>query len=240
MPGAARQAWPDADPIGKRFRTGPEADASWLTVVGVVGDITHNWFFGESRPTFYRPLAQSSRYTMSLVIRARNVPTAVTPAVRSLVLRADPNVPIYEVYSMRRVMSDRMIGLKYAAAMMGVFGAVALVLSAVGIYGLMAYSVSRRTREIGVRMALGAAQRDVLRLMLGNALKLTALGIAVGLLLAFGAGKIMAAMLFGTISLDVATFAGFTLVLAGSALLAGYLPARRARKVDPTTALRME
>jgi putative ABC transport system permease protein len=141
---------------------------------------------------------------------------------------------------MRRALSDRTIGLRYSAVLMGVFGAIALLLSAVGIYGLMAYTVSRRNHEIGVRMVLGADRGDVLRLTVGGALRLTAVGVGIGLLLALGAGQVMAATLLGGVSLDVSTFAGFALILSVVALLAAYLPARRALHVDPAVALREE
>lgn len=141
---------------------------------------------------------------------------------------------------MRQRLSERMIGLKYAATMMGVFSTIALVLSAVGIYGVLAYSVSRLTHEIGVRVALGAGRGDVLRLTLGRVFRLTLLGLALGLVLAFGAGKLMANNLFGTVSLDATTYVAFTLVLTAVCLIAGLLPARRALAVNPAGALRVE
>jgi putative ABC transport system permease protein len=235
----AREFWPDGDPIGKRFKPGDEEDPR-MTVVGVAGDVIHHWFRGASQPTFYRPLAQAPGYRMSLVIRTRRDPASITPGVRAQVMRIDPNLPLHDVRSMRKAISDQMVGQKYMAVAMGVFGAIALVLSAVGIYGLMAYTVSRRTHEIGVRMVLGAERRDVLRLTLGSALRLAAIGIGIGLLMALGAGQVMASTLFGTVSLDPMTFAVFALVLAAVALLASYLPARRALKVDPAVALRVE
>jgi len=141
---------------------------------------------------------------------------------------------------MSQVLADRLGGFKLAAAGMGLFGAIALVLSAVGIYGLMAYSVSQQTHAIGIRMVLGAGRGDVLRQTVGTAFRLTAIGIGIGLLLALGAGQLMASMPFGAVSLDGMTFAGFALVLTAVALLAAYLPARRALKVDPAIALRVE
>jgi putative ABC transport system permease protein len=141
---------------------------------------------------------------------------------------------------MRQLISERLIGLRYAALVMAVLGLIGLVLSAVGIYGLMMYTVSRRTHEIGVRVALGAERGDVLRLALGQALSVTAAGVGIGLVLAYAAGRLMAANLFGVVRLEAATFALLALVLSAVSLLAAYIPARRALRVDPAAALRAE
>ena len=177
---------------------------------------------------------------MSLAVRARGEPEAITAAVRAQVRRVDPNQPIYNLYTMRQRISERILGLKYTATVMGILGLIGLTLSAVGIYGLMMYSVSRRTHEIGVRVALGAARGDVLRLALGQALSITAGGVGVGLLLAYAAGRLMASNLFGVVRLEGATFALLTLVLSAVSLVAAYIPARRALAVDPVVALRAE
>ena len=236
----AERFWPNADPIGKRFRNTSSEDAPWLTVGGVAGQVTHNWFMGSEVSTFYRPLAQKPHRRMALVIRTQGEPTTITPAVRTVLSKVDPHQPIYEVRTMKRVISERMIGLKYLAVVMSIFGVLALVLSAVSIYGLMAYSVSRRTHEIGIRVALGAGRRDVLGLIVRKAVKITLLGVAIGLPLAFGAGQAMVASLFGVVSMDPMTFVAFALGLTAISLLAGYVPARRALEVDPAQALRVE
>ena len=236
----AERFWPNADPIGTRFRNTSSEDAPWLAVVGVAADVTHDWFTGPGESTFYRPLAQKPRWRMALVIRTQGEPTTITPAVRTAVSKVDPHQPIYEVRTMERVISERMIGLKYLAVVMSIFGIIALVLSGVGIYGLMAYSVSRRTHEIGIRVALGAGRSDVLGLIVRKAVKITLLGVAIGLPLAFGAGQAMVASLFGVVSMDPMTFVAFALCLTAVSVLAGYVPARRALKVDPAQALRVE
>jgi putative ABC transport system permease protein len=234
----AERSWPSADPIGKRFRA--RDDEPWLTVVGVSGDVLHDWFLQGPQPTYYLPFEQSPRSRMSLAVRTAGEPEAITAAVRSLVRRADPDQPIYDLFTMRQRISERIIGLKYAATVMGILGLIGLTLSAVGIYGLMMYSVSRRTHEIGVRVALGAERRDVLRLALGQALSITAAGVAIGLILAYVAGRLMASNLFGVVQLEGALFALLALVLSAVSLVAAYIPARRALAVDPAVALRAE
>jgi putative ABC transport system permease protein len=164
----------------------------------------------------------------------------VTAVVRSQVEGADADQPIFNVRAMRELVSERLIGLKYAAVVMGILGFIALVLAAIGIYGLMAYAVSRRRHEIGVRVALGAGRADVLRLTVGQALRITAFGVAIGLFLAYGAGRLMASNLFGVVQLETGTFVALTLILSSASLLAGYVPARRALSVDPAGALRSE
>jgi putative ABC transport system permease protein len=234
----AERSWPSVDPLGRRFRERDEDP--WLTVIGVSGDVLHDWFLKEPQPTYYVPFEQRPRAGMSLAVRTPGKPEAVTAAVRSHVRRADPDQPIFHASTMRQLISERIIGLKYAALVMGVLGFIGLVLSAVGIYGLMMYSVSRRTHEIGVRVALGAERADVLRLALGQAISITVAGVAIGLVLAYAAGRLMASNLFGVVRLEAATFALLALVLSAVSLAAAYIPARRALAVDPAVALRAE
>jgi len=234
----ARRSWPGEDPLGRRFRYGTEE--TWLSVIGVSGDVLHDWFLQEPQPTFYVPMEQAPRLGLFLAIRTLGAPEEVTAGVRAQVLRVDADQPIFNARTMRTLLSERLIGLKYAATVMGIFGAIALILSAVGIYGVMAYSVSRRTHEIGLRVALGAAHRDVLKLTVGRALRTTALGIGIGLVLAFFIGRLMESTLFGVVQLDGLTFGVLATTLALVSLLAAYIPARRALAVDPAIALRVE
>ncbi len=234
----AERSWPGADALGKRFRDSD--DGPWLTVVAISGDVLHDWFLREPQPTYYVPFEQRPRLGMSLAVRTPGEPEAVTAAVRSQVRRADPDQPIFHASTLRQLISERIIGLKYASLVMGVLGFIALVLSAVGIYGLMMYSVSRRTHEIGVRVALGAARADVLRLAFGQALSITVAGVGIGLVLAYAAGRLMASNLFGVVRLEAATFALLAVVLSAVSLVAAYIPARKALSVDPAVALRAE
>ena len=235
----AGQLWPGADPIGRRFRLTVGADAPWMTVVGVVSDVKHDWFSGY-QPTFYVPYAQSPRPFGVLAVRTQGEETAIAPAVRRIFLELDPNLPLVSVHSARRLRDLRTTGMQFVAGLMGSFAGLGLFLSAIGIYGVMAYSVRQRTREIGVRMALGATTREVMGMTLRDAAALASVGIAVGLVAAFGLAKVLAANLFGVVELDGVTFAGFAAVLAAVALVAGSVPARRAMRVDPMTALRAD
>ena len=237
----ARRYWPSEDPIGRQIKPGPETSESpWLTIVGVVGDVPRFMFDREPQPTLYVPLAQNPEADMWFALRTSGEPTRAIAAVRSQLASLDEKLPLYEIMSHEQVIDGELAGLKLAARLMGMFGAMALLLSAIGVYGVMAYGVSQRTHEIGVRMALGAEPRDVLKLIVGQSLKLAGFGLSLGLPIAFGLGRLMASALFGVVSLDWSTFAGFGLLLAGVAVLSGYLPARRAARVDPTVALRYE
>lgn len=236
--------WPGEDPIGRRLRvrygqlrgrTGP-----WLTVVGVSGDIIQDWFNRRDVPTLYRPIAQVPGDYFGIAARSEGDPMAVAGAIRQALLRVDPAQPVFEMASMRQVLHERMIGLQYLSAIMTVFGTLALFLAAVGLYAVIAYLVAQRRHEIGLRIALGATRRDVMRLTIGQALRLTLLGGGIGLALSIALSRVMESALLGIANSDVRIFAAFAAVLAGSALLAGYLPARRAASIDPMIALRAE
>ena len=235
----AERLWPGADPIGRRFRPTHIPDAPWLTVVGIASNVKHDWFTGY-RPTYYVPYAQVPVGYGSLVVRTRGEETAIAPAVRAAFRELDPGLPLADVNSLRRIRSLKTVGMQFVAGLMAAFAGIGLFLSAIGIYGVMAYSVTQRTREIGVRMALGATAREVMGMTLRDAMTLAAAGIGIGLVAAFGLAKVMVANLFGVIQLDALTFASFAVVLALVAMIAGSVPARRAMRVDPISALRAE
>ena len=235
-----RRYFPNEDPIGRRVKAGAAESAQWYTIIGVAGDTSRFMFDRQTPPMLYLPNQQIPDRGAYFVIRVSGEPMSAVPSVRAQIAALDDKLPLYEIKSHEQVIADELAGLGLATELMAMFGALALALAAVGVYGVMAYAVSQRTREIGVRMALGARPRDVFRLIAGQALKLTALGLAIGLPVAFALGRMMTGALFGVIALEPLTFVEFTLLLTGIALLAGYLPARRAAKVDPMTALRCE
>jgi putative ABC transport system permease protein len=238
--------WPDEDPLGQRIRMGSGTDQPWITVVGVVGDVTHNGIDVEIKEKFYRPHAQFHRSVgfapraMTLVVKTTADPVGLVSLIRREVGAIDPNIPLATIRTMDDVLAASVSEPRFTALLLGVFATVALVLAVVGIYGVIAYSVSRRSHEIGIRMALGARRSQVLTLILQQGFALSAVGLALGIVLALGVTRLMAGLLYGVGTTDIASF---TLVPAGlmfTALLASYIPARRAARVDPVAALRME
>jgi predicted permease len=235
----ARALWPDGDALGKRLSF-EGARGPFYEVVGVARDGKYRSLGDRSRPYVYRPLMQSYEPKMTLVVRTSGEPTALAGAVREQLRALDPNLPVADVKTLEDQFDLSLLPSRVAAWTLGGFGLLALALAAIGVYGVVSYSVAQRTREIGVRVALGATRRDVLRLVLGDGLKMVAAGLLVGLLLAFAATRLVAGFLYGVTASDPLTFAGVPLLLGAVAALAGYLPARRATKVDPMKALRYE
>ncbi|MFL6280363.1 MAG: ABC transporter permease [Vicinamibacterales bacterium] len=233
----ARRFWPNENPIGHRMRV---RNGPWLTVVGISGDVIHDWFNRRNTPAMYRPLPQAPPDYMCIVVRTRGEPTAIAPDVRRALRSIDPDQPLFDVMSMRRALHERTIGLQYLAAIMSAFAAIALLLATVGLYALITYFVAQRRHEIGLRIALGASAHDVVKLTVGQALRLTLAGTAFGLILAIALSRVIQAGLLGITSTDPAIFVVFAAVLIGTSLVAGYLPARRAARIDPITALRAQ
>jgi putative ABC transport system permease protein len=229
--------WPGQNAIGRRFRL---RDGDWITVVGVAGSVRQDWFTNRYAPTFYVPAAQAPPGEVALVLRAPGDPLAFAGSARAVVRSLDADLPVYDVKTLPRVRYDRAIGLRFAAGQMGSFGLVGLLLAAVGVYGVMAYTVSLRTHEIGVRMALGASRGGVLMDTLRRALALTGVGLALGLVGAYALGRTMEQLLFGTVKLELGSFVWLSLLLAVVATLASVFPAHRATRVDPMVALRGE
>ena len=231
----ARRYWPNQDALGKRFKLA--TDGPWLTVVGVSGDVVHNWFTRREE-TIYRPVSQAPTYGGDFAIRTVGDPTALAADFRRAVAAMDPDQPIASLSTLEAMVEDRSAGFSFIARALGVVALIALVLSLVGIYSLMAFLTTQRTQEIGVRMALGAGRWQVIRAVGTRAMGITLIGSAVGGVLAFGVGRVMQSILFGLVTANSMQLAGLGLLLAGAALLAAYLPARRAARIDPMSALR--
>jgi len=237
----ARRFWPNEDAVGKRIRTGcPDDSCPWLTVVGVVGDVRQYGLDQEQKTQFYRPQRQLTVHPMSLVVRASVDPEALSTALRKTVQSIDADQPIYNVRPMDSLLADTLAPRRLSLLLLGAFALTALLLAGVGIYGVLAYSVTQRTHEIGIRMALGARRADVLIMVLRQGLRLVLSGAALGILAAFGLTRLMTSLLFGVSPTDPATLGIVCLVLVGTALVACLVPARRASGVDPMNALRCE
>jgi putative ABC transport system permease protein len=237
----ANRLWPNDEPIGRRLKLGgPQSTNPWLTVVGIVSDASQTGLDTTVRPEIYAPLTQSPVPTVYLVARVASSPASVAPAIRQAILEVDRNQPVGNVRPMEQVLSDSVAQPRLYAVLLGSFATVALILAVIGIYSMMAYSVTQRTQEIGMRMALGAAPRDILKLILKQALSLTLIGGAIGLLLAFVATRVMSSLLFGITPKDPLTFVQVTIILVVVSLAASYIPARRAKRLDPMLALRNE
>jgi len=238
----AREKWPNMDPLGRTIEFGNmDGDLRLLTVVGVVGDVREDSLEARPRPTIYVDYRQRPQATGSftLVLRTEAEPAVVFSVAREIVRGLDPNVPP-SFNTFTEVFSASLKTRRFNLTLVGVFAATALLLAVAGIYGVMAYSVARRTHEMGVRIALGAGAPDVLRLVLSQAMLTTVVGVAVGIAGSFVLTRAMQSLLFGVSPTDPVTLAGVALLLSFAALLASYIPARRATKVDPMVALRYE
>jgi len=237
----AREYWPNESPLGKRIRFGPPEDNEpWHTIVGVVGEVRHQRLDTVTRMTVYLPYQEIPAGRMTLAVRTTTNPTSLAAAVRDQVRELDRQQPVMNVQTMETVINTSVWQSRLYTMLFGVFGIVALILATVGIYGVMSYTVAQRTREIGLRMALGARSQDVLRLVVGQGAWLTAIGVGIGIGASLALTRLMSSLLFSTSATDPLTFALTALGLAGVALGACFIPARRAAKVDPMVALRYE
>lgn len=238
----ARQLWPNQDPIGKRIKfPGSEKNVQpWRTVVGVVRDVKQYGLDKQDPMQMYLSLAQLPTSFMSLVVRTSSEPTSMMGAVRNEILAIDKDQAAYNVRTMGQLLSDSISLRNFSMLLLLLFACLALTLASVGIYGVMAYSVSQRTHEIGIRLALGAQSSDVLKMIVGQGMLLAAIGIAIGLGVALTLTRLLSSLLYGVSATDPVTFTGIALLLAGVAFLASYIPARKATKVDPMIALRYE
>lgn len=249
----AHAHWPNEDPLGRRIRLlnkAPErATTVFLTVVGVVADVKNGGLTEPARQEVYVPLRQRAaaiasmglgQQQMSLAVRTSVEPMNLVNAIRQEVWALDRNIPVTGLRTMEQILESITVQPRFNTILLGIFAAVSLLLAAVGIYGVLSYSVTQRTHEIGIRMALGASSRDVLKLVVKQGMRLALLGVALGLVASFGLTRLLSNLLFGVGATDPLTFAGIALLLMSVALLACYIPARRATKVDPLAALRHE
>ena len=235
----ARRFWPEENPLGARIRIGGEG-SSWRAIVGVVGDVSHRTLAAEKRPEMYFPFAQISVPFLRFVVRATGDPAELAGLVRHQIWQEDPNLPVTEVATMNQLIRRSVGQPRLTATLLGVFAAIALFLAALGIYGVVSYMVSQRAREIGIRIALGASQPDVLYLVVRRGMLPAALGIGLGLAAALALSRIMSSLLFEVSATDFVTYASMTVLLGAVGLAANYLPARRATRVHPMETLRQE
>ncbi len=239
----ARQAWPGEDAIGKRVRRIRIGQTfPWMTVVGVVSDVKEDRFnYRINRPVWYVPYPQvENDFPVNLIIRAALDPTSLTAAARDAIHNIDPDQPISNIMTMNTNLSSVLVTERFGAVLMGTLAGCGLLLASIGLYGVMAYSVRQRTGEIGIRIALGAQPKHVLRLIMGYGMKLTILGVSIGLVAAWAATRLLASLLFGLGATDAATFCAISVLLGLVGLIACYFPVRRALSVDPVIALRAE
>ena len=239
----AERFWPGENPIGKRLKqTGPDSNGIWFTVVGVVGDVRDSQLGSAPKPEAYWSSAQlgSESLRATIVLRTGSEPSRFVDAVRKEISALDRNQPVAHVRTMEEVLSRSVAPQRFNMTLIVLLAGIALVLATAGIYGVIAYSVAQRTHEIGVRMALGAQKRTVLSLVIGQGMKLVLMGILIGVSSAWALNRVMAGLLYDVKPTDPLTFSGVSLLLVGVALLACWLPARRAAKVDPMEALRCE
>lgn len=242
---AARLYWPADDPIGKSIRYYPRETSPSIRIVGVVGDVRWDGARRPAPPSIYVPFAQAPRppyegRTMTFVLRAAGDLLALVGSARAAVASVDAGLPLASVRSMEEVVADTENQPRFTAIVMTFFASAAFVLAAVGLYGILAYSVQQRTREIGVRVALGAGRREIFRLIVGNGMALALVGVIFGVPAALGATKLMSGALMGVTTTDPLTYIAVIAILGASAFLASYLPARRATRVDPLVAMRTE
>jgi putative ABC transport system permease protein len=234
----AHKYWPNRDPLGRRVRFGRDPTKPWTTVVGIVNDIKSDGLDIDGVPHIYVPSYQDSNRRLSVVLRTSLPAAALGPRIRQQIQSIDPGLPVFGVASMNDVLDRSLASRRFSADLVGGFAGLAALLASIGIYGLLAYMVGQSSRDIGIRMALGARPEDILRMFLHRGVLLAGVGVGVGLVFAASSASVMASLLYGVRPHDPAVFLIVPLLLFAIAVLASYLPARRATKVDPLIALR--
>jgi putative ABC transport system permease protein len=241
----ARRIWPNEDPLGKRIKFGypedlDEESKPWREVVGVVNDVRMDGVDHSISLQTYLPFSQMPGESLGLIVRSDRNPAELAPAVEQAIHAIDKDLPVYSIFTMDQLLGNSLAQRRLTLVLLASLAALALSLAAVGIYGVISYSVGQRAHEFGVRMALGAQARDVLTLVLKDGVKLTLIGVGLGLAAAFALTRWLESLLFGVRPTDALTFGAIAVVLISVALLACWAPARRATKVDPMVALRAE
>jgi putative ABC transport system permease protein len=236
----ANRYFPGEDPLGKRINLGDPQDTPWLTIVGIVRDTRHEALSEEPYSQMYAVHTQAPRRSLALVVRTSGDPMSLVSAIRSRIADMDRDLPLSNMRTMDQILSESILRPRFNMLLITIFAVVAMVLASVGIYGVISYSVSQRTHEIGVRIALGAQPRDIFRIVVGQGLKLAITGVGAGLVVAFALTRVMVSLLYGVEATDPLTFAAISAVLTSIVIMASYIPARRATKVDPMISLRYE
>jgi putative ABC transport system permease protein len=236
----AKRYWGDEDPIGKRITTDGGDNPYWMKIVGIVTDVRHETLDKEPYPQMYAPTAQQPRRTLTILARSSTDTASTITAIRNQVKELDSNVPVFNVQTMEQILADSIAPPRFNAMLIVLFACLALILAAVGIYGVISYGVTQRRHEIGIRMALGARPSEILQMIVGQGLKLVLIGIGLGLVAVFLLTRLMSSLLFEVSATDPLTFLMVSLMLTGVALVACLVPARRAAQTDPMVALRYE
>jgi len=237
----AQQMWPNEDPLGKRVSISDlAATPEWATVIGVVGRVKQYALDTDSRIALYMPEDQYIGRAMNIALRTNTDPASMASAVNHELHDLDPDLPTYRVVTMDQRIAESLSRRRFATILLALFAGLALALATVGIYGVMAYLVSQGTRELGIRMALGATQPAILRMVIRQGLLLALCGVGIGLIAAVAFGRLVSGLLFGVRATDPVTFGGIAILLTAVALLASYIPARRAARIDPMISLRCE
>jgi predicted permease len=235
----ARQYWPKEDPLGKRIQ--PTTGEGWYTIVGIVSHIMQSDLAGDTgRGVFYVSLYQRPMPMGSILVRTSGDPAAAASVIRDAVRAVDPMLPLYQLKTMDALLADSLAPRRFAMRLLGFFAAAALFLAALGLYGVLSYAVTQRTREIGIRMALGAERGTVTKLIVGQGLRLAGIGVGIGIGVAMVFARLIESQLFEVRAIDPVTIAAMTCTLMAAAILASWLPARRAVRTDPIVALRYE
>jgi putative ABC transport system permease protein len=236
----ARRFWPSESAVGKRLTLGDPEEDAWMTVVGVVGDVKQQSLDSELQPQIYAPHAQVGAEEMALLVRTPVDPLSLAPGIRAAVSAIDPAVPVSEIRSMTQVRGASVSTERFRMLVLAMFALLALTLAAIGVYGVISYGVVQRSREIGIRMALGARRPEILRLVVGDGMLTVGIGIGIGVIAAAGLSRFLESLLYAVRPGDPATFVAIAVLIAAVAIAACILPARRAMRVDPARTLRSE